>query len=83
MGSFCMTTSKAGMLAAFSESILAIVGQPILKDMNIILIHLVSRFQMHQVDNGNALNLLHICLPAALYAFFVTDIANRQYPQQS
>ena len=69
--------SKADMLKAFPESVPAIVGEPTLKEMIRVLHHLIDCSQSHQVTNNNGLNLLHICLPAALYAFFVTNPANQ------
>ena len=83
MSSAYKPTSKAEMLAAFPESVPAIVGQPTLKEMIRILIHLISCSQSHHVEYGSGLNLLHICLPAALYAFFVTNPAHQQYPARA
>ena len=71
------------MLKAFPESVPAIVGEPTLKDIIRVLRHLIDCSQSHQVTNNNGLNLLHICLPPALYAFFVTDPANQQYPARA
>ena len=75
--------SKADMLKAFPESVSAIVGEPTLKEIIRVLRHLINCSQLHQVQNNNGLNLLHICLPAALYEFFVTNPANQQYPARA
>ena len=80
MSSAYKPTSKAEMLAAFPPSVPAIVGQPSLKEMIRLLMHLITCSQLHHVEYGNGLNLLHICLPAHLYENFVADPANQPYP---
>ena len=80
MSSAYKPTSKSEMLAAFPPSVPAIVGQPSLKEMIRLLMHLITCSQSHHVEYGNGLNLLHICLPEHLYQRFVADPANQPYP---
>ena len=77
------TISKAEMLEALLPSVPDIVGEPTPKEMIHTLLYLINCAQSHQVPNNNGLNVLHICLPAALYAFFVMDPANQQYLQRA
>ena len=75
--------TKTDMLKAFPESLPAIVGESTLKEIIRVLHYLRDCSQSHQVKDNNGLNLLHICLPAALYKFFVTNPANQRYPTRA
>ena len=83
MSSTYKPTPKADILKVFPEIPGAIIGGPMLKQIMHILRHLIDCAQSHEVEHNNGLSLLHIVIPAALYAFSVTDSANQQYPTRA
>ena len=65
-------TLKAAMIAAFPDIPAMIQGEPTMQEFLGILRHLLVCSQSHKCSRS-ALNLLHVCLPASLYAVDTQD----------
>ena len=77
MVSFQGPTSVSTMNASFPPMFASIVGEPTLQELiRIQDTHMIPCAQIH-VTTINALNYLHLCVPANIY----TQYTNEAYPE--
>ena len=74
-------TSKAEMEAGFGEIVEKVAGEPCLRDIVKLLMHIMSCAESHGTEDPahNGLNLLHVALENNYYQAFLTD-PNQTHP---